>query len=526
MSGFSPGSSIRMEAAPADSTVSSETGQHAGDDSRRWLALVDDDGTIHALDGTARAGNGFSGGIELGASYFRFLSTLCGPHVERAVAVRAGVRAVAAGRDESFAIEFPHGSNGTRLRVTASRYRDGGSEYVLLTHTEVGQARVDEPTSEDPRSHKMEALGRLTSGVAHDFANLLTLISGYSEILLNRLPDRDPLRAELEEIRKAANRGAGVTAQILDFIRRQAPQPKALNLNAIVTDMEKLLRPIIGEHIAIETLLSADLGNVKADSEQIGRVIMNLVLNARDAMPGGGRITIRTANIDLADARAELTPGRYVTLSMTDTGHGMDEATSGRVFQPFFTTKKAGSGTGLGLSTVYGIVKDAHGDIWVDSTPGKGTTFTVCLPRAGDAFGGLDSIPLVRQSRAGSETILLAEDEESVRKLMKHLLTARGYTVLDAVNGLEALNLFELEPDRIDLLLTDMVMPGMTGRDLAQKVLERKPNLRVIYMSGYTDDMLTSTGALGPGMSFLRKPLRPDVLLSRIREVLDAPLPA
>jgi two-component system cell cycle sensor histidine kinase/response regulator CckA len=339
---------------------------------------------------------------------------------------------------------------------------------------------------------------------------------------LGRLRSQGPPLPELEEIRKAAARGAAMTAQILDFIRNQAAQPRIVNLNSVVADVEKLLRPIIGEHISLVTALGGDLGNVKANPEQITRVILNLVFNARDAMPGGGEIVLQTANLELpADGAHKLPAGRYILLALSDTGIGMDAETLSCLFQPFFTTKKRGEGTGLGLSTVYGIVQECRGDIWVRSEPGKGTVFTVCLPRADESVESLEPLDLPRAANEGAETILVAEDEESVRSLIKHLLTARGYRVLDAADGGDALRLFAQHPGSIDLLLTDMVMPGMNGRELADKVLASKPDLKVIYMSGYTDDMLLQTGALGSGMAFLRKPLRPHVLASRVREVLD-----
>lgn len=493
-----------------------------------WLALVDADGVIQSLDGPWPAGSlPAARAISVGSSYRRFLTNVCGDNHERVAAVSAAIRAVAAGQEETFSVEFFCRMAGSRvrLRLAAVPYKVGDFEGVLMVHAILPEAPENAQAQRDPQADKMEALGRLTSGVAHDFANLLTLISGYSEMILGRIGVRDPLRPELEEIRKAAARGAGMTSQILDFIRRQVSQPKALSLNALVGEIERLLRPIIGEHIELVTALSADLGNVKADPVQMTRVIMNLVLNARDAMPRGGQISIRTSNLELSpDESNDLPAGRYVVLSLSDTGQGMSQETASQIFEPFFTTKKAGDGTGLGLSTVYDIVKQMEGDIRVSSELGNGSTFTICLPRA-DEPDEVSESPILTPARgaSGSETILVAEDEESVRRLIKHLLAARGYNVLEAVDGSDALRVFEQHSDKIDLLLTDMVMPGLNGRDLAQRILEQKPRLKIIYISGYTDDMLLSTGALGPGMSFLRKPLKPDVLAGRIREVLDAP---
>jgi len=487
-------------------------------DSRSWVALVDAGGVVQFLDGRWPAVNG---GMTPGSSYYCFLARICGDNPDRLAAVSAGIEAVAAGEEDLFSLEFPcHLPDGDmRLRLIATRYRQGGVEGVRLMHMDASLAPDAGKAETDPQAFKMEALGRLTSGVVHDFANLLTTISGYSEMLLKRTGTQDSMRPELEEIRKAAARGAGMTAQILDYIRRQAAQSTVVNLNAVTLELERLVRPIIGEHISLVTTLSPDLGGVTADPAQIMRVLMNLVLNARDAMPGGGQITIRTTNLEhKADASRELPAGRYVMLTLTDTGNGMDPETLGHLFQPFFTTKQAGRGTGLGMSTVYGIVKQAGGDIQVCSEPGQGTTFTICLPRAGEAHEMAE--PRSSAHAAGTETILLAEDEESVRKLIKHVLSARGYQVLDAADGSDAWRVFEQHSGPIDLLLTDVVMPRMNGRELAQKALQSKPKLKVIYMSGYTD-MLGGTGAIASGMAFLRKPLMPDVLAGSIREVLD-----
>ncbi|MGA2741817.1 MAG: ATP-binding protein [Bryobacteraceae bacterium] len=375
----------------------------------------------------------------------------------------------------------------------------------------------------DYQAFKMEALGRLAGGVAHDFANLVTLISGYCDLLLDRIGAQDPSRPELEEIRRAAAHGAAITARILDFIRNEVALPTTVQLNALVAEMVSLLRPIIGEHISLAVDADPALGTVKADFAQMTRVVMNLALNARDAMPGGGSIAIRTANTQLrADARHRLPPGPYVMLEISDTGAGMDRETLSRIFQPFFTTKN-GAGTGLGLSTVRRIVEQAGGGIWARSEPGEGTTFTICLPRGGldRPIAVADSVP--RAPGMGTETILLAEDEQSVRKLLRHVLDASGYRVLDAADGSDALRLFERHADSIDLLLTDVIMPGLNGRELARKALASKPRLKVIYMSGYTDDLLVNGGAPELEVPFLCKPLKLDVLSALIREVLDTP---
>ena len=329
----------------------------------------------------------------------------------RAAAISAGIRAVGAGQADTFSLEFPYRlpDREMRVRLVATPYRQGAVEGVLLAHTDADAAQY-------PQAYKMEALGRLAGGVAHDFANLVTLISGYSDILLNRIGAQDPSRPELEE-------------------REQVALPTIVQLNALVVEMMRLLRPIIGEHISLVVTLDPNLGVVKADFAQMTRVVMNLVLNARDAMPRGGSIGIRTANIELrADSWHRLPPGRYIMLEVSDNGAGMDPETLRQIFQPFFTTKNRG-GTGLGLSTVHRIVEQAGGGIWARSEPGRGTTFTICLPRAEQDGEIADPQSLARAPGAGTETILLAEDEESVRRLLRHLLDASGYQVLEAADG-------------------------------------------------------------------------------------------
>lgn len=467
-----------------------------------WVVTVDGEGEIHSLDG---------------APYYRLLANLCGENPARADAISAGVRSIAGGESDGFSMEFSRrGRDGkVRVRLEAGPYRQVGVEGVILKRTDAGAVLADFEAG------KMEALGRLASGVAHDFANLVTLVSGYSDILLARIGPQDPNRVELEEIRRAALRGAGLTVQILDYIRKPAAVPADVELNALVAEMMSLLKPIIGEHISLSVSLDPALGPVKADFSQLTRVVMNLVLNARDAMPQGGAIRIRTANVELdADPWHRLPRGRYVKLEISDTGAGMDSETVCQIFRPFFTTKGR-AGTGLGLSTVQRIVEQAGGSIWTRSEPGRGTTFTVCLPRAEQHAEEVEPHEPARKAGAGTETILLAEDEDSVRKLLRNLLTAGGYKVLEAVDGTEALQIFERDPAGIDLLLTDVIMPGLNGRELARQALASRPELKVIYMSGYTDDVLAGAGPAGPGVPLLRKPLQLSSLETRIREVLD-----
>jgi CheY-like chemotaxis protein len=378
---------------------------------------------------------------------------------------------------------------------------------------------------DDGRAGKMETMGRLLGGVAHDFANLVTLISGYSEILLSRIGENDPLRPELEEIHNAANRGARLTSQLLGYTRGQVPQPKAVDLNEIVVGMERMLHPIIGEHVEFRTILDPALRHVFADAGQMEQVLMNLILNARDAVPMGGCITVETTNRELGAANSGgcLPPGAYATVGISDTGRGIDPQSQDRIFEPFFTTKPEGKGTGLGLNIALNIVKEAGGAIRVSSTPGAGAIFTVYLPCA-PVSGQAGEAPAARVPEPeGSETILLVEDDEGVRRLLATTLARRGFRILDAAGPREALELFAEHGAEICLVLTDMVMPGMNGRELVTRLQTVRPELKVVYMSGYTNDVLIGTGALRPGMAFMQKPLRPDTLAAKIRETLDSP---
>jgi two-component system cell cycle sensor histidine kinase/response regulator CckA len=376
------------------------------------------------------------------------------------------------------------------------------------------------------QAQKMEAVGRLAGGVAHDFNNLLTAIFGYTDLLAEDLPPDHPGRADLDEIRTAATRAAALTRQLLAFSRQQVLQPLVLNLNDVVEGVEKMLHRLLGEDVELQTSLAGDLGNVRADAGQIEQVIMNLAVNARDAMPTGGKLTIETANVDLGEAytatHPPVLPGPFVMLAVSDTGIGMDDTTKARVFEPFFTTKEPGKGTGLGLATVYGIVKQSGGHIWLYAEPGKGTAFKIYLPRV-DA--PLDA-PVVasgpRGTVAGTETVLVAEDDELLRPLERELLTKLGYRVLDARDAAGALAVARGHEGEIHLLVSDVVMPGGGGFQLAQLLLAERPGLRVLYISGYTDEAVVRHGLLDRGLNFLQKPFTPAVLARKVREVLDA----
>jgi PAS domain S-box-containing protein len=375
------------------------------------------------------------------------------------------------------------------------------------------------------QSQKMEAIGRLAGGVAHDFNNVLTAILGYAELGLLELGEQDPLREHLTEIQKGADRAAGLTHQLLAFSRRQVLAPRVFDLNEIVADIQKMLLRLVGEDVDLATELSSEPGRVKADPGQLQQVIANLVINARDAMPTGGKLTLETSTIELGDtqtrASVQIPAGRYVVLAVTDTGTGMDETTRARVFEPFFTTKEQGKGTGLGLSTVYGFVTQSNGFIWVYSEPGHGTTFRIYLPRVEEPAVALVSAPLPAQIPVGRESVLVAEDDDAVRTLVRVALSKRGYRVLVAANGGEALLLCERHPGVIDLLLTDLVMPGMGGLELFERLVLLRPQMRALFVSGYADRAVLRHGEIVEGMAFLEKPFTPDSLARKVREVLD-----
>jgi PAS domain S-box-containing protein len=374
------------------------------------------------------------------------------------------------------------------------------------------------------QSQKLEAIGQLAGGVAHDFNNLLTVIGGYSSILLGKLPPESPYRGSIEEIKKAGDRASGLTRQLLAFSRKQILQPKVLDLNLVVTDLEKMVRRLIGEDIDLLTLTYPVLGKVKADPGQIEQVLMNLIVNARDAMPKGGKLTIETRNVVISEDYAQrhaTTAGRYVMLGVSDTGCGIDPEVKPRVFEPFFTTKGSGKGTGLGLATVYGIVRQSGGNIWVYSEVDRGTTFKIYLPRVDEALEGEDTT-ISRTVPQGTETVLLVEDEEQVRAILKHILEDQGYCVLSASNGEEALTISQDLGREIELMITDVVMPQMSGRELAERVLELRPMLPVLFMSGYTDDAIVRHGLLDQKLNFIQKPFDSAGVARKVREVLDS----
>ncbi len=411
------------------------------------------------------------------------------------------------------------------VRCCGRRVNDenGAAAYFEVFAEDVTEKRVLEKQLR--MAQKMEAIGRLSGGIAHDFNNLLGVIIGYSRVLKRELGADSALFEHALEIEKAGQRAASLTKQLLAFSRQQVLTPEVLNLNSLATDMEKMLPQLLGEDVEVTLILDAELGNVKADQSQIEQVIMNLAVNARDAMPMGGKLKIETTNVKLDEAFTRLHPGSkvgsYVLLSVTDTGTGMDAATLTHIFEPFFTTKERGKGTGLGLATVYGIVKQSNGYTGVDTAPGKGTSFRIYLPR----YTGPSTVEVPEHYSAdklrGSETILLVEDSEPLRKLVKTFLDSAGYLVFSADSGEAALEVSTGIGRPLDLLLTDVVMPGMNGRLLAEHLIPRHCGMKILYMSGYTDSFIAGHGVLEPGTHLLHKPFTEEVFLQKVREVLD-----
>ncbi len=412
------------------------------------------------------------------------------------------------------------------LESTASAVRNvaGAVEKLVIVNRDITERR--ELEQQLVLSQRLEAVGKLSGGIAHDFNNLLGVIIGYSEALQQSIGPENPLREAIDEIQKAGQRAATLTQQLLAFSRKQVLAPKILDLNSIVEDMQKMLRRLIGEDVELKFNMPVDLGRVKADRSQLEQVILNLAVNARDAMPHGGELKIETANAELEEKDVlryrYVIPGSYIVLRVSDTGIGMDAKTQSHIFEPFFTTKEKGKGTGLGLATVYGIVKQSGGYIWLESEPGKGTTFRIFLPRA---EGVVEEAAPVKSMKRGSgpRTILLVEDEPSLRKLTHRTLKDMGYSVLEANDAAQAIDVARSTDAPIDLLLTDVIMPGMSGGDLAKKLSPENPHMHVLFMSGYTDGAIEVRGSLPPGMAVLRKPFTRDVLLRTVEGTLAQP---
>jgi len=397
------------------------------------------------------------------------------------------------------------------------------TSYVAIKRDVTQEVRLKEQLLQ---AQKMESVGRLAGGIAHDFNNLLTAILGYAELAARRLRPEDPSRLELSEVETAARRAAELTRQLLAFSRKQVLELRVIDLNRIVSDTSRMLRRLIGEDVELVMSLKERLGSVKADTGQIEQVLVNLAVNARDAMPNGGKLTIETSEVELDEAYSvfhfDVPPGRYVQLAVSDTGAGMDAKTLSHVFEPFFTTKEAGKGTGLGLSMVYGVVKQSGGHVTVYSEPGLGTTFKIYLPRVEEAPETNRRPPARTVPARGAETVLVVEDEEVIRRLICRALEAQGYTALSAPGAREALLLLEKHAGEIHLLITDVVMPGASGKELARSAAALRPSTKVLFISGYTDNVIVHHGVLDAGTAFLQKPFTPRSLVEKVREVLDA----
>jgi len=436
------------------------------------------------------------------------------------------LRILASGETETFE-ETVAAPGGQRIFLTTKGiYRDRQGNVIGLIGLARDITELKRLEAQFRQAQKMEALGGLAGGVAHDFNNLLMIITGYSELVFNRLRPEDPSRGPLAEIQKAGERAVALTRQLLAFSRKQVLQPQVIRLNVLIEELISLLRRLIGEDIELTQALDSRLGMAKVDPGQFEQAIINLAVNARDAMPGGGKLSLATRNVRIGQGEKrwhpEARPGEYVVVEVSDTGKGMDETIQARIFEPFFTTKEAGKGTGLGLAMVYGFVKQSGGHIEVESVPGLGTIFRLYLPRSEETEPS--RIPVQQEFRtpSGEETILLVEDEEAVRTLARLVLQSYGYKVLEAADGQEGLAVARQYPGTIHVVVTDMVMPRMSGRQLADHLAQERPNLPILFMSGYTDDALLQSGATGAGEGFIPKPISPLALTRKVRQILDS----
>ncbi len=508
-----------FEAVEKQSRVSEEKYWALMENALDAIHVLRPDGTILEANRAAETLVGRQRSEQIGQNFLKLLA----PEERDAVARRfAGMLETGYLHDSSSLLR-PDGRT-VPIEVSASHVDVGGEALILAIVRDVSERRQLERQFRE--AQKMEAIGQLAGGVAHDFNNILTAVLGYGEMVADRLPPDDALQDEVREIRRGAERAATLTNQLLAFSRRQVLLPEVLDLNAIVTEIQKMLRRLIGADVELGTSCAPSLGRVKADRGQIEQVVMNLVVNARDAMPNGGRLMIETSNVELDEGYArdhtEVRPGQYVMFAVSDTGAGMDADTLGHMFEPFFTTKEKGKGTGLGLATVYGIVKQSGGHVWVYSEPGHGTTFKIYLPRVEESQAApRRATPAMAEDVSGSETILVVEDEEAVRRLARMVLERKGYTVLEAAGWQVALEIAGGQRP-IDLVISDVVMPGVGGPELAKRLAAAHPGIRVVFMSGYADFAVVDQGLLSAATAFLQKPFTPTALLQKVREALDS----
>jgi len=497
-----------------------------------WLDVLDEKANVLIWNKAAEAISGYSRGEVVGHS--KIWEWLYPDENYREEVINKVALAIQrGGGSEDYETTIQRKDGQTRIISWNSRSlldeRRMPTGYIALgwdiTQRKKAQQEIANLQEQLRQSQKMEAVGQLAGGIAHDFNNLLTVIKGYSQLSLIQFKESDPLKVNINEINKATDRAADLIRQLLAFSRRQVMEMRVLDLNALLRNLQKMLHRVIGEDIELVTRLADDLGRVKVDPGQIEQVIMNLTVNARDAMIEGGKLTIETANVELDEEYARrhvaVTPGRYVMLAVSDTGVGITPEVRERIFEPFFTTKKGGEGTGLGLSTVYGIVKQSGGNIWVYSEPEKGTTFKIYLPLVNEPLEEKKERVVKEASPCGNETVLVVEDDEVVRKLAVRILQEQGYRVLEAVEGIDAFPVADEHKGPIHLLVTDVVMPKMSGRELAERLASLRPGIKVLYMSGYTDNTIAHHGILDKGMNFIQKPFTVDGLARKVREVLD-----
>jgi two-component system cell cycle sensor histidine kinase/response regulator CckA len=485
------------------------------------LLLIDAEGRVTYLTPSSERHLGWKREQMIGRSIFEFVH----PDDREQVGVRMTDALEHPLRPITQEIRFQHADGDWRIMegIGVNRLDDPSVRAIVVNARDVTDRRKLEDQLR--QSQKMEAVGQLAGGVAHDFNNLLTAILGYCSLMLDEVPQEDPLRQDLMEIQAAGERAAALTRQLLAFSRRQMLQPQVVDINTLIRQLEKLLRRLISEDVELVTALAGDLNPVRVDPASIEQILVNLAVNGRDAMPVGGQLTIETSNVEIDEAytmtHVSMVPGPYVMLAVGDTGRGMDAATRARVFEPFFTTKEQGRGSGLGLATVYGIVKQSGGYIWVYSELGHGTVFKVYLPPAKTRAIPRPTDMRPHDTTHGWETVLLVEDEDAVRALAREVLRRHGYIVLEARHGVDALRVAERHPDTIHLMVTDVVMPHMSGREVAERLSTVRPNMKVLFMSGYTDHALMHR-ELAPGSSFLQKPFTPEVFARKVRHVLDS----